>query len=790
MISSSRAALAASLVVVALTGTAVAAPAAATLAPSYRYTGTVDGSFEGTLQLDPTSAPNVYAVRASEVRKKQTSAWEGRATLANGHVLTIERGNGASVGITGALGGAQATVAGSREYVAVFDASFQSAQIRVYTLDAAGKGTEAGTASLETSEQLWEKAPGDLIAFAQKTLDKAVHKELDLKKDFSIGSYLNVGVETGIQLLSDSDRTPDMVEADRQFRAAGKGEPIWVRTIVEGGPTVSWSQGLPIDPAAGFNLDYGFSVGTKVRYTCEDQYKRPAGVTDAQGVVDALEALPAETFDIPFTVDKARAMAQGSDRVLQGSGSLAISGGVSVGLRLAQLGILQGTGGIDLAAGIGVHWAIAGNLQLEVTRVGAHQARVHWTQAASTDFGPNASLVIGFTIDPSAADAARNVVTGNTNIPGSIANPVVTAIVNQAGKYTQIKFAWSADWSHTNQLEVDAVYDLSNPAAKRFFEAAVRGNLTLSQELGASGPSSGVVSCKVTSTLTDAIANNTEVSVFNLLSYHDAERTAEVLIDVKTQDGTHSVTSLHEYSDDTNHLFNGEDHLSAVTTLRTVTPPSGAAVTGQRVDFVARHVDDSADGGDVAGYLATAQLLLGDAASSDLAALAPKKKGDDYGKSELDLTIALGQGALAKILAADQPTFLAAYARSFGKGYGWSPARQDQLSHVSLVAPNGHDDPETPAQRALRLEAWDYHEAKDSWDYLKKAQKTSDLARKLQALPDMAEDNGYKFHAIVALAALAGSAGPDVQVTVSIKGGKGLQLSKTAGQIAPLPTQP
>src|SRR5205823_2464153 len=128
----------------------------------------------------------------------------------------------------------------------VFDAKLEHASVRVYSIDAQGKRTEIGSATLEKSEQIWERLPGDLLALGEKTLDKAVHGEIDLKKDFSIGEYLNVGVKVGAQLMKDGERTPDTQEGDRLFRAAGKGEPVWIRTTVEGGPTVSWSHGITI----------------------------------------------------------------------------------------------------------------------------------------------------------------------------------------------------------------------------------------------------------------------------------------------------------------------------------------------------------------------------------------------------------------------------------------------------------------------------------------------------------------------------------------------------------------
>ncbi|HZV00890.1 MAG TPA: hypothetical protein VFF73_29515 [Planctomycetota bacterium] len=720
-----------------------------------------------------------FTATAHEVRGTSTLDWVGAATITSDRVLTVTRLD-SNIGITGALSSDHSRAV-SHEYVASFDAAFGHADVKILAVAPSGTKTQVGSATLDASAI--SKIPGDMIALGESTLDKALHKELDLDKDFGFLSYAHVGVKAGAQLLSSSDETADMKAGDATFRAAGKGDPIWIKTLFEGGPRVDWSKSFPVDPAAALNLDFGFEVGARVHYECEDQYKEPAGITDGSGLLNLVESLPAETFALPLSAETALALPQGSHRLLDGLGSVAISGGASVGYRLAELGILDGHADVDLSAGLGVHWSLGGNLQVEVTREGPHSARVKWTRVASRDFGANASLVIGLALDQTAVDAASSLVTNDTKTPASATNAVVNAIVKSGQNYTQVKFSFSADWTKSDQLEVEALFDLSNPAAKGPYEAAIRGNMTVAQDLGANGPAQGVLECKVTSTLTDALATDTEFSVFNLLSYHHDSRTASVRVDVKTADGTHSVTNMDLFDENTNHLFGGKDSLEAVSTNRTVELPKAAPVVGQRVDFKATH-QDGADSGDIRNDLAIGSLLLGDSASADLARLQPAKD-QDYGTATLAITLSLGQTAMGKILATSENDFYAAYGRTFvGKGYSWTPDRVKTLSKTSLV----QDKNNNSAQEAQRLEAWDWREARTIYGYIKSADKSGKtLADKLDAFPAMAKENGYNLRAIATFAVLAG--GQDEQASFSLSA-KNVSFSKTVGTVSALPNQP
>ncbi len=777
--------------VLAAAATALAAPSGPN--GTYKWTGTLDGSFTGTMELDGGSTTNLYTAKAHETRGSAVLDWQGSAVLSSGCVVTINRLDSVvTPGVVGALTDPNAPSAtASHQFVAVFDPTFTKAAVRIYAIDMTGKATQAGTGNLDNSQPpLGDKVPGDMLALAQTTLDNLLHKPVSASDGISFLNYAEVGVKVGAQILPQSSETPAMLDGDRTFIAAGKGEPVWVETQFQGGPTVSWSSSIPVLPAAGLSLDYGFSVGALVHYLCDDQYTEPAGFSDTGAFLKALEALPEETFALPLSVETAQKLPEGSHRLLDGNGSLAISGGLAVGSQILQLGILQGNADIDVSAGLGIHWSLTGDLQVEVTREGDHNARVKWTRTTSSDFGPQASLVVGLALDSTAQTNASTIVTNYTssNVSSnstvtSTVGKVVTAIINSGQNYTQVSFTFSADWSNTNQLATEALYDLSNPKVKTFYEAAVRGNMAASQDLGADGPASGVIECKVTSTLTDALATNTSINVFKLLSYSHTTRKASVLVDVKSADGTQAVTKIQSYDESTNHLFGGTDSLDATSTDTTVTKPNAKPVEGQTVSFKGVHVDDSADAGDVTNDIYMASLSMGSAATADLAKIEPSGN-PKYGKTTETISITLGQNAMTKILGTDQNTFLAAYAPTFCKNYSWTPARVQYLSHVSLVQQKNASS----QQEADREEAWDLREATTIYGYIAKAQKSSATpAQKLKAFPNMAEENDYNMRAITTMAEIAG--GQDVQVTFSLQGNN-LNFTKTVGSFQALPKTP
>lgn len=625
----------------------------------------------------------------------------------------------------------------------------------------------------------------DLLGLAQKTLDDALHSPVNVSQSLGLGGFTSVGVTVGGKLLADAELTPEMRESNAAFVAAGKGTPIWIRQEYQGGPTVSWGAAVPIVPQASLSLDYGFSLGANVDYLCEDQYPAPSGITDKQGIWNLFAAVPKRAIDLPLSADRALGLVEGTHRVLTGNGSLALWGGLTAGARLYQLGFFQATSGIDASASLQVTWSVSDSLRCEIVREAGSQVRVHWSNGASTSFGPSASAVVGLTVDGTAIDAAASLL--GTGAVKSAGNKVVSALVGQASKYTRISFGWSRSWSASDVLDADLLFDLSNPAARPLYEAAVRGNVSAAQQLGAAGTASGVLRCTVTSTVTDADSSGTSVSVFSLFNYSDSEQSATVHVDVKTESGSETTSKIFSYSDSTAHLFvNGSDSLVASATDTVVNAPGIAAQHGTRVDLHQTHTLTKAQGSDVTSDLKLVVTLFGTSVVMGDMGLAPRNDWDAYGALQLDLNVSLGPLAQDRILATDESTFLHAYGLAFvDVDYDWTPARVHRVENPTsddMAGWVGDDQ----AKALWDAEAQGVAEARRMYRMIEDA-AVGDADARLRVFRDLARADGYDRRVLVALALLG--QGLDVEYEVKLTGTKA-NLDHVSGVVPSLPTAP
>jgi hypothetical protein len=447
-----------------------------------------------------------------------------------------------------------------------------------------------------------------------------------------------------------------------------------------------------------------------------------------------------------------------------------------------------GHGNIDLTAGLEVSWSISKRLQLEVTREGAHNMRVRWTNATAQDLGASATLAVGLTLDHAAGRSVGSYFTDEAHTPSVPTHWVATALIRQGEKFARVQFSLGADWIPEDRFDVEALFDLSNEEACKHYEAAVRGDMTGPQRLGAAGPAHGVLECTVTSTLTDAIMTHSDFNAFQLLGYHRDTRTADIQINARRADGTRSDTTEKVYHELVKHLHfypfpGGKDSVDVATQDRRVTDPKGLTTTGQRADFTVTHVVPYTTASDVGSELAVATLVFGSAATSDM----PRPSQDGYGPSTLTVELSLGPRAMKKILGIDEDTFYATYARTcIGKSYVWTADHRATLSRIGVppfprgsLAP-GETDGSTVAER---LEAHDYHMARTVYECIKTAQDGAALA-KLDAFPEMAQDTGNKVRMLATLALIAGD--QDAKTSFRLEA-NGLNYQKTAGTVSQLP---
>ena len=773
-------------------------PADSTTEPTgtFHYTGDVEGKFsDGSFTV--VSGPGGYTISATEKRASGSVAWTGSGTL-EGKSLMVSRAEN-EVGITGAL--TQTGSATTLEYVAVFDHDWDNATVTVYRKDSAGKATQIGTAAIENRIPFWEKQPGDLLALEEKLVTQAMNKEIDINKTFQLGTYTSLGIKVGAQLLTGTNESSFMKEGDTAFRLSGKGDPVWIRTIVQGGPTVSWGHTIPIG-ASGASISAGFSAGVTLGYTCDDQFTRPESIDDGAVLKQLVEDLPAKGFTLPMNADKALAQPEGTRRSLLGAGSLALSGGAAFGYRLDELGALTNDVQVGVDVGVAVTWGLSGNLQLDYERQGDSLAHLRWTRSGAMTTSVGVSFLLGLYVAPTAETSAETTVAGKTST-NHLNGPIV-AVVNKGEAYTCVSFNASQSWLDQSQMVFDLTLDLAEPAARVAFEAAVIGDLRPAQALAAANQraaasavtksDAGLKAYTITSTLTDALTNSVHFSAFQVVSYDRATQTSNVHIDVESLDGSHSATDVYSYGKQVKgffaHLFGGGDRsVSSSASNKTVVAADGKSTSGQQVTFSFDQTLVHASHEKVDEELAMAGSLFGEstiAGDVQAAHAEQAKNGIDQLKVHLDATF--GTAALAKILAADDNAFYAAYGSASVPGdttySNWTPDRITLLQKTSLV----QDQNATQAQEALREEAWDLYYAKDTAKLLDKARASSkDPSAQVEQFRNIAKQSGFDLRSLVALCELAGQA--DAHVSMSLTA-SGVSFSHAQGAASSLPAGP
>jgi hypothetical protein len=736
---------------------------------SYHFTGTAHGTWTGG-SIGFVGSGSGFAVSATEQRNPDVD-WSGSATMATGNVVTIERFPADTVGVVGKLQDKTLAATAHQEYVAVFDAQFASAKVIVYDVSAAGARTESGNALIDRQLLPWERLPGNLIGLADKEVESALQSNVNISENFQLLTYAHLGVRVAAKIIGGTDRTALMQDSDQLFRAAAKGEPVWVRTAIDGGPVVDYGLVVPIDPTGAFSLNVGFHAGAHVTYTCDDQYPMPPGVTTAKDALSVIEAVPARTFFVPVTADEADSLPEGASRTLAGTGDLAFSAGASIGYTSDDLGPVKTVALASAAASVGISWGIHGDLQLQVTREQAHVVRVRWTKGSQTDPSASVNLLLGLVINPNLADS-------------SLSDKVVTAVVNKGTSYTTIQLSASVDDLKRSELDVNMEFDLTDPKARSAYEAAVVGNLLMAQAVAAGKNPGGMKSCVVTSTLTDALTTQASLSAFKLFDWESSTKNSTVKVDTTALDGTKSTTNTDSYLHHYHGLFGGEDQvLTADASDRTVTGPTGAKTSGETLNFHYQQVDNGPSADDLASAITLDGAIFGSsAAAQDNAKVAAAGKASKMKKATVTLDVQLGNTAIGNVLKASDEAFLIAYGKGYAdQSYNWDHNRIQMLNGVSLQMKNNA----TAAQEALRLEAWALYYAKDADSDFQKVKSAGTPDAQILKFRQLASSDGLKLGAVVAVAILAG--GTDTHAELKLDGDNPI-FDRAAGQASPLPS--
>lgn len=309
---------------------------------------------------------------------------------------------------------------------------------------------------------------GRLLAVSGQTLEDILSAGPELGGSFPlpVADFLHLGVAARVELLESHQLLPEQETAWLQAQGV-----TWIETEVEGGLRLPFELPLPV------GLRVGIKPGTALRYRVRELHPVPPGV-HPRDVKDALVRAGRRAIDLPLTAAEARDLGLGSERVIEGEMSLALSGALGVGTTTAVVSDVVEIGGEARAGGF---WRVTGQLRIGVLRCEGSVVRVRWSKVKWRELGAEARAFLGIAgIDRAEA---RECASGLEYV-----DPVARVASGL------LRFEVKSELACRDQDELDLAYlfDLSRPRAREAYERAVKGDLVVAAR-AARDRSSGVI---------------------------------------------------------------------------------------------------------------------------------------------------------------------------------------------------------------------------------------------------------------------------------------------------------
>lgn len=276
-----------------------------------------------------------------------------------------------------------------------------------------------------------------------------------------------------------------------------------------------------------------------------------------------------------------------------------------------------------------------------------------------------------------------------------------------------------------------------------------------------------------TDTTAAALEKSVTFDAFNLLKFNHSSETKTTHIDVQSLGGSSSTTTASASKSDDSLFGHHHKGLDTSTTWKEVRPNDGPKTSALRFEFTFERDDPKSKTADIEDRLALARTLF-----ANVDATAPvDTKIPTHTKLEIDM----GTAGIAELLQVSDETFIEKYGRAcWGKGYSWSLARENQLAQL---------DPTDSRNDGVHDEILRAVEAQDALRKLHKAKalagKPSDQVKKFR---DIAKSEGYKLHAVVAVA--LSTSRSDTSVALTISSGDQKIFERAEGQAQDLPEDP
>ncbi|HZU96062.1 MAG TPA: hypothetical protein VFF73_05090 [Planctomycetota bacterium] len=448
-------------------------------------------------------------------------------------------------------------------------------------------------------------------------------------------------------------------------------------------PTVS----IPIAIGGPVTLTatVGMSATNKVQGSITSPLPANLLGTDPAQVKALLDRLPVQAT--VGMINDPEKMDAGTKVTLSGNGSVATTGGLSVGLPIARLGrIGMGKKGSELldfgpSLGFNAGLTISGNLALSVTRLADQkgssaklvQISVGVTGGQQLDGG--ATFKVGFTVPKSSLTDIENAVNAlgpSASIVVNAEDSAVSGGLSKALQYAQVSVSFNASELTSAGVTDDVVVDVSNPKGLALYRSLVGGDLAALDRMSpADKAAAGVKSVVNTESLTRALASKFGIDLFSIfdVSVSNARGDNRTITTRQPVGAATNAATLDKRAFTASHEASfpfGFGKTSVGVTATEATLRDGSNTTsGAGVDIQASHTTEhNVTADDVKRAIYAVNSIMPEA-HTDLMAFYPRD-GRDYPQFDSTVGVSLGQGALDRITRATKEDFRGALGQVLG----------------------------------------------------------------------------------------------------------------------------
>lgn len=496
------------------------------------------------------------------------------------------------------------------------------------------------------ADALTTKLKGKLGQLVQGQL----YKPYDFKlTDFALGARAGVELRVKAQLINPKD---PLVAEDKNRQAtshkhAAAGEPIsWA--ITGGGiyPRVGFGATIPIG-AASANI--GFNANAALGYSVLAPY--------AQEPSAALSAAKNLSLDLPFDAGRAKALEEGTEITLRGSGTVAANASIGLGYTLAQLGDLI-TVGATFGSSIGASKSL--DLALRLKRLDGNKIFVSVnkvdTTAGSISVGAHAG------VDLSLGKHLPDLGGGLLEKGGDLA---AEQVEKQVEKWAQLDFRATHSTSASESEISSYVIDLTTPVGRAAYEDLLRLDFRKVDKLADEGDLSVRTAKLSERTRTTGGELNGKFGPLTLLrAVSSATETHGALESSAGNISFDRVSLADSYSGIFSNLWEGKRFVDRelVATQKATDPEASYYYhVHHRIEG-----DDFTSSRDVRRFMDFADFL--GALEPDTRALVGSSKFlESFGVTDRSIDVYLTHAGLAKVAAASPETLMNAYAVAYEK---------------------------------------------------------------------------------------------------------------------------